>query len=99
VRVGGRIVVEGVESLTSEMKIGGRSLGRGCVLSARTSGVTVAVNRSVNRDDDGGRAERHVLRSGSMEPGPDARRRSASSRTTTFARLSPMIVSSPDVSM
>ena len=86
-----------VSSAISEMNIGGRSLGRGCSFRARTSGVTVAVKRRVRRDDDGGSAERQVFRSGSIEPGPDASKRSASSSTTTLARRRPMVVSSPDV--
>ena len=103
-RVEGRRVLgvpvgeDGVDgSVISEMKIGGRSLGRGCDFRARTSGVTVAVKRRVSLDDEGGSAERQVLRSGSIDPGPDARRRSASSSTTTLARFRPTVVSLPDV--
>ncbi len=91
-------VEEANGSETSETKTGGRSFRRGCSLRARTSGVTVAVKRRVRRDDDGGRADRHVLTSGSIEPGPEARRRSASSSTTTLARLKPTVVSLPECS-
>lgn len=83
-------------SATSEMKIGGRPFGRGCSLRARTSGVTVAVKRRVRRDEDGGRAERHLLRSVNIEPAPEARRRSASSSTTTLARPKPPMLSLPE---
>ena len=82
---------------TSVMKMGGRSDGRGRALSARTSGVTVAVNSSVCRFADGGNAERHVSTSGSIEPLPEVSRRSASSSTTTLTLDKPRIVSVPDV--
>lgn len=81
----------------SETNTVGRLFGRGVSFNARTSGVTVAVNRRVKRDEDGGKAERHVLISGSIEPGPGARSRSASSSTTALARFNPTTVSSPDV--
>lgn len=71
----------------------------GIPLSARTSGVTVAVKRSVWREVGGGRMERQVSTSGSWLPFPVARRRSASSRTTKRTRRKPQIVSSPETLM
>lgn len=68
-------------------------VGRDMDFNARTSGVSVAVNRRVWRSLDGGRVERQVSTSGSMLPGPLARSRSASSRTTMRTRLSPQTVS------
>ena len=88
-----------VGEVISEMKIGGRLGGRGRFFRARTSDVMVAVKRRVRREVEVGSAERQVLRSGSMEPGPEASRRSASSRTTALALLRPMVVSAPEVCM
>ncbi len=56
---------------------------RGISLSARTSGVMVAVKSRVWRCAEGGSTPRHSSTSGSMLPlMPAASRRSASSRTT-----------------
>ena len=83
----------------SQMWRGGLEAGRGRFLRDRTSGVRVAVKRQVWRSEDGGRAERQVSTSGSMLPGPEARRRSASSRMTMRVRLRPAMVSLPEVVM
>ena len=83
----------------SEMKIGDRLGGRGRDLRARTSAVIVAVKRRVRREVEGCNAERQVWRSGSIEPGPEVRSRSASSSTTTFALLRPIVVSAPEFCM
>ena len=83
----------------SVMKMGGLLAARGMDCSARTSGVSVAVNRRVWRSLDGGRAERQVSTSGSMLPGPLVRSRSASSSTTMRTRFKPPMVSCPDVLM
>ncbi len=84
---------------TSQMKTSGRLDGRGWALRARTSAVTVAVKRQVCLWDGGGKTERQVSTSGSILPGPEARRRSASSRTTIRVRRRLQIVSSPEVLM
>ncbi|KAL1997608.1 hypothetical protein VTN02DRAFT_1333 [Thermoascus thermophilus] len=83
----------------SVTKTGGLLAARGIDLSARTSGVTVAVNRSVWRSLGGGSADRHVSTSGSMLPGPLASIRSASSSTTMRTRFRPQMVSAPEVWM
>ena len=100
-RRGGRreVDVVSVGEVISEMKIGGRLGGRGRFLRARTSGVIVAVKRRVRREVEGGSAEMQVLRSESMEPGPEASSLSASSSTTALALLSPIVVSAPEVCM
>lgn len=77
----------------SVMKTGGLFEGRGMDFRARTSGVTVAVKRRVCRSLEGGSSERQVSTSGSMLPGPLARSRSASSRTTMRTRFKPQTVS------
>lgn len=96
-----RVVVPVVEREVSisQMWRAGLEGGRGRLFSARTSGVRVAVKRQVWREVEGGRAERQVSTSGSMLPGPEARRRSASSRTTMRVRLRPAMVSLPEVLM
>ena len=83
---------------TSQTKRGGLFAERGSDFKAITSGVTVAVKRSVCLFSGGGRMERHSSTSGSMLPGePEASSLSASSSTTIRTRRSAHIVSSPDV--
>lgn len=85
-------------SFTSEMNRAGFPLGLGWSLSARTSGVTVAVKSKVSRSLEAGNVERHVPMFGSI-PAEDDKSRSASSKTTTLTLRNPRTVSSPEVSI
>ena len=71
----------------------------GISFNARTSAVTVAVNRRVCLSVEGGRTDMTNSTSGNMDPRPAASNRSASSSTTKRTRLKPQIVSSPDTLM